>query len=109
MVNCTCCDDWSASEWDDLSEFYTVQIRSFFDEFRPKNGGFIESNRLTMEYSFEDGKRLHLMPDGVHKMARSPNSDSKEFSTSLMVDTDVIFNYICNRRFEIEKTCCNKF
>ena len=62
-------------------------------------------NRITMEYAFDGGKtRQYLMPDGVHKMAhtyvRSPGFVEKKIAPSLMIDSNVIFNYFCNRKFK---------
>ena len=68
----------------------------------------METNRITMEYGFDGGEtRQHLLPDGVHKM-RGPNLRPMEFSPSSKIDSEVVFNYFCNKKFNFEDTCCNK-
>ena len=63
---CACCADWNTEEWDSLSKYYTENIRSFFDKFKPKNAMLMETNRITMEYGFRGygtrarGKRAHV-------------------------------------------------
>ena len=105
---CACCAKWSAEDWDSLSKYYTENIRGFFEKFKPKNAMFMETNRITMEYEFDEGKtRQHLMPDGVHKMNRGPHSKPTEFAPSLKIDSEVVFNYFCNKKFNFEDTCCN--
>ena len=80
-------------------------------EYKPKNAMLMETNRITMEYAFDGGKtRQYLMPDGVHKMAhnvaRNPDFLQKKIAPSLVIDSNVIFNYFCNRKFKFRDTCC---
>ena len=69
----------------------------------------METNRITMEYNFENGTRLPLMTDLVHKIKRSDKLKLVEYepSPSLIADSDVILNYFCNREMKFgTKVCC---
>ena len=108
----SCHINWNTVDWDSLSKYYTDSIRNLLAHYKPKNGMLMETNRITMEKELDGGKsRQHLMTDGVHKMsfdvARNPNFVPKKIPSSLAIDSDVVFNYFCNKKFNFEGTCCN--
>ena len=87
---------------------HNSEIAKIFDKINPDNGGFMQTNQITMEYRFKNGSRLPLMLDLIHKMNRSRKEKIVELkpTDSILADSDVIFNYFCNQKLRLENVCC---
>ena len=105
-----CAHMWDSNKWDEISEFYTTEMRDIVNKNSSANLRLMETNRMTMEYRFEDGTRQPLMSDNVHKMTYLGNvpGGKQDFVPSLAIDSNIILNYFCNKKFGFVNTCCNK-
>ena len=63
-----CAHMWDSNKWDEISEFYTTEMRKIVNKKSSAKLRLMETNRMTMEYRFKDGTRQPLMSDNVHKM-----------------------------------------
>ena len=103
--------NWTDSDWKRLVDRYNYRFKQIIKDSKIENLEFLSSNGLTIKSP--DGDVLTV--DHIHKMQyvreKTP-PPGKKIPDSLKADTDVILNYYCNSRLEVdqqdgENLCCD--